>query len=74
MRGDIPAPAFRLSCALPVRTNERRYIQQVPGPKNQPHVIVGGVEYTSIYQASLKIGKARATIKRMIEKGKARYA
>ncbi len=76
MKGDICAAAVRLCAALPVRTHvapERR----APGGNNANNVravIVDGVLYESLTEASRQVGLGREALRKRIYKGTARYA
>lgn len=83
MRGDIPAAAFRLLNALPVRTHEARQRVYMTGqPRGDKPGSTGrmtarqglrikGVEYESITDARQKIKCSFKTLHKMIERGEA---
>ena len=78
MKGDIPAPAFRLFNALPVRTHERQPAVAAKPQQNgnrfgRRPVIINGVEYDTIRDARNKLGIGYEGFYRMISEGKARY-
>lgn len=81
MKGDIPAPAFRLLNALPVRTHEARppYLRgqdRRPNPDKRyggMGIRVNGVEYESLSAARRATGSAYKTLHKMVANGEAEY-
>ena len=74
MKDDIPTPALRLLCALPVRTHERRYVAHVQGSKAPPPIIINHRRYDSIMDAARKLELSRGHVRRLLRDGKAQYA
>ncbi len=72
MRGDIPAPAFRLLNALPVRTHERKtspvYLQ---GSKNGRAIVIDGTQFPSILRAKKALRVSSDTIYEWLSNGNA---
>lgn len=77
MRGDMPLAAIRLlaSNTLAVRTHERSHQVVHDGNANNVRpVIVDGVHYESLTEASRQVGVGREALRKRIYKGTARYA
>ena len=74
MKGDLPTPALRLLCALPVRTHERAYVTHVQGSKAPPPIIVNHTRYASVMDAARKLGVHRNAVRGMLRSGEAYYA
>ena len=74
MKGDIPAPAFRLLNALPVRTHERSAIVKVVDNRNGKAVIIDGVRYESARQAKKALGVGSQTMENWLDTGRAKRA
>lgn len=74
MKGDIPAAALRLSCALPVRTHEQQFspLSERQNVNNFRRVVVNGTRYQSITEAARDLRVCRDTIRRMIDRGEGR--
>ena len=76
MKGDLPDAALRLCSQLPVRTHTQltEQYQRRLSSNNVRAVIVDGVLYESLTEASRQIGRCREAIRKRIYKGTARYA
>jgi len=74
MRGDIPQAAFRLSCALPVRTHERTpFVRPQPqGSKFGREITIDGVRYDSIHDAKKKLRVCSGTVYDWLATGRAK--
>ena len=84
MKGDLPAAAFRLLTALPVRTHTqfvpqqraalRRYLKRAaPAIGTARPVRYKGRTYASITEAKRKIRCSPSTLYHMLDTGKASY-
>ena len=76
MKGDLPAAAVRLLSCCTARTHERphnAYAERLSSNNVRP-VRIGHITYESLVEASRQLRKSRETIRRMIERGEAKYA
>lgn len=83
MRGDIPAAAFRLLTTLSVRTHcapepvPRIQIRRNPGDEllriAKRKVFIRGRLFDSIAEAKKELRMGSQTIRKMVEKGQARF-
>ena len=77
MRGDLPAAACRLLETCTVRTHIQPQHGDI-GARFASTVVkavkIAGVEYPSVIEASRQLRIDRSTIRRMIDRGEAKYA
>ena len=59
---------------LPVKTHERRIINHVQGSARAPAIIINHRKYENVMDAARKLRKDRNVIRKMLQKGEARYA
>ena len=74
MRGDLPAAALNLLCALPVRTHERTFVRHVQGSKAPPKIIVNGKIYASVVAAARGLRRSRGYVRQRLKDGRYSYA
>lgn len=76
MKGDLHPAAMRLSAALPSTTHVQQFGEHAArnSVNNFKRVIIDGVQYDSITEASRQLRKCREIIRKMIIRGEARYA